>query len=146
MTKSMIAAFAVSTNVSTAKSMLTSDTVHYQAGGGGEGLCITANMNITAGTGTTALVVVCKQNVGAGAGSNIGPASQTVPLAAGATGQFTFMFQDTAPQQDALPATPSGAQGIAQNQYVITVAQTGGTGAGSMAYGTLTVEPVAAGW
>ena len=144
MTKSMISAFAVPTNVSTAKGMLTSDVIHYSAPSG-EGLCITATMNITAGTGTTALVVVCKQNAGAGAGSNIGPASQTVPLAAGATGQFTFSFQDSNPQPDLLPSAPGGAAAIGQNQYVITVAQTGGTGAGSMAYGTLTVEPVSVG-
>lgn len=147
MTKSMVSAFNVATNVSTAKGMLTSDLVHYGIPAtNGEGLCIVANMNITAGAGTTALVVTCKQNAGANAGGNIGPASVTVPLAATVTGQLTFVFQDANPNPDSLPGTPSGAQGAPQNQYVITVTQTGGTGAGNMAYGTITVEPVAAGW
>lgn len=147
MPKAMQAAFNVATNVSTSKGMLTSDLVHYGVPGTvGEGLCITVTMNITTGTGTTALVVSCKQNAGANSGGTIGPASLTVPIAASTTGEFTFSFLDTAPNPDSLTSPASGAQGTPQNQYVFTVTQTGGTAAGNMTYGTITVEPVVAGW
>jgi hypothetical protein len=146
MPKSMIAAFAVATNVSTAKGMLTSDLVHYGVPGTvGEGLGISGVMNITPGTGTTAIVVSCKQNAGANAGGNIGT-SVTHNLAAGVPGNISFSFLDTAPNADSLPSSPGGAQNPPQNQYVVSVAQTGGTGAGTMNYGTLAVEPVTGGW
>lgn len=76
---------------------------------------ITGDMNITAGAGTTAVVIRCRQNGVAGA--QVGQ-TKTVTLAAAATGDIPFNFIDPAP--------------AVSQTYVITVQQTGGTGAGTV--------------
>lgn len=75
---------------------------------------ISGVMNYTAGTGTTAVVLRCRR--GALAGAQVGT-SQTVTLAAGASDNIPYEFQDA---------------GAAPNVgYVITIQQTGGTAAGT---------------
>lgn len=69
----------------------------------------------TAGTGTTAVVVRVRQGTTVG-GALVGNAV-THTLAAGASASIPFGVEDA--------ASPVG------NQYVVTVQQTGGTGAGS---------------
>ena len=77
---------------------------------------ITGSANITAGAGTTAVVIRCRQN--GLAGTQVG-LSKTVTLAAGSTAEIPLNFLDPAPV-------------AAGQSYVITVQQTGGTGAGTV--------------
>lgn len=84
---------------------------------------IDGTMNITAGAGTTAVVIKCRRGNGI-TGTQIGT-SQTVTLAAGASDNIPFRFQD-----GASPVPPGGNS--SGNGYSITVTQTGGTGAGTV--------------
>jgi hypothetical protein len=81
---------------------------------------IIVNLNITEGTTGTAYVVRVRQGTTT-AGTLVGLA-QTVALAAAASGQFSFVFRDTS-------GVPFGAAGTA---YVVTVAETGATVAGTV--------------
>lgn len=80
---------------------------------------ISGTLYLTAGTGTTAVVIRCRQ--GSLSGPQVGP-SETHTLAAGASAAISFGFTDLTTFLEAAPA--GGA-------YVITVQQTGGTGAGT---------------
>lgn len=80
-------------------------------------------MNITPGAGTTAVVVQCHRGNGT-TGTKIGT-SQTHTLAAGASANIPFRFQD-----GASPVPPGGNS--SGSGYSITVTQTGGTGAGTV--------------
>jgi hypothetical protein len=70
---------------------------------------IEVDLNITAGTGTTGISVKCRRGNGV-AGTQVGT-TRNFPLAAGATDDRTFKFQD--------PNAPT------QCGYSITVTQTG---------------------
>jgi len=93
-------------------------TPAIQTGAGETPVGIAGTVNLTAGTGTTAVVIRVRQtNL---AGTQVGP-SQTHTLAAGASASISFGVTDTSPF---LQAAGGGV-------YVITVQQTGGTGAGT---------------
>jgi hypothetical protein len=122
----------ISTGVSTETTVISTDVITANApqlpgsGSGGASpqtvrpVKIEANLVVTAGTGTTALVIRCRQGVGTG-GAQVG-ATQTVTLAAGASGQFAFVFRDSS-------GVPYAAGGTA---YTITITQTGGSAAGTV--------------
>lgn len=79
---------------------------------------ISGTIYLTAGTGTTAVVIRCRQ--GGLTGPQVGP-SYTHTLAAAASAAISFGFTD-------LTAFLEQVNG---GSYVITVQQTGGTGAGT---------------
>lgn len=79
---------------------------------------ISGTMNVTAGAGTTAVVIRCRRNTVTG--TQVGT-SQTVTLAAGTLADLSFDFVD-------FSANPANQI----SSYVITLQQTGGTGAGTI--------------
>jgi len=79
---------------------------------------ISGSINLTAGTGTTAVVIRCRQ--GGLTGPLVGVAL-THTLAAAALASISFGFTDTT----------TFLEQAGGGQYVITVQQTGGTGAGT---------------
>lgn len=82
---------------------------------------ISGVVNYTAGAGTTAVVLRCRRN--SVTGPQVGT-SQTVTLAAAASANIAFDFIDV------LTPVIAAATGDISN-YVITIQQTGGTGAGT---------------
>jgi hypothetical protein len=92
---------------------------------------IRAVFNLLAGTATTAIVARIRQ--GNGTGGNVVGAAATVTLAAGNNGGGSLAVEDT-PAWLAAPANGG--------QYSLTLAQTGGTGNGSINVGDLQVEAV----
>lgn len=87
-------------------------------------LVVDAYINFTAGAGTTAVVIRVRRGTTVG-GALVGQAL-TVPLAAGNSASIQQIVDDPTVQ-----TTPPLVPG---QQYVITVQQTGGTGAGSAVY------------
>lgn len=73
--------------------------------------------NVLAGTGTTAVVIKCRRGSNTITGTQVGT-SQSVTLAAGATDNVAFRFQD--------PGAPP------LSGYSLTITQTGGTAAGTV--------------
>lgn len=144
MPKTLTTAAAVATATSAETVVTASDTVNYfGSAGGNEGLEVSGYVNITAGTGTTAVVIRIRR--GNGLGGVVVGISNTHTLAAGATASIPILAQDAVPITT--PAvTPTGADSAPANQYTLTVAQTGGTGAGTVNYATLSIEPVGTGW
>lgn len=129
--QSAVAASAVPTNVSTETAILSSVPTNYNnpAGQGNE---VGGTINITAGTGTTAINVKVRQGTGL-AGAIVGPAAGTNhTLAAGSSANISFDVLDPT-------VTPQPAQ-----TYTVTVTQTGGTGAGTVNYVCLYVQPATA--
>lgn len=129
--QSAVAVSAVPTNVSTETAIATSAATNYNnpAGQGNE---IGGTVNITAGTGTTAINIKVRSGAGTG-GAIIGPAAgMNHTLAAGNSASITFDVLDPT-------VTPQPAQ-----QYTVTVTQTGGTGAGTVNYACLYVQPATA--
>lgn len=144
MPKTLTTAVAVATAISAETVVTASDTVSYFASAGGnEGLEVSGYVNITAGTGTTAVVVRIRR--GNGLGGVVVGISNTHTLAAGATASIPIHAQDAVPITTPV-VTPTGADSAPENQYTLTVAQTGGTGAGTVNYATLSIEPVGTGW
>lgn len=92
---------------------------------------IRATFNLLAGTATTAVVARIRQ--GATTGGAIVGAAATVTLAAAANGGGALSVEDT-PNWLAAPANGG--------QYCLTLAQTSGTGNGSINVGDLQVEAV----
>lgn len=122
--KAPVEATAVATAVSTEGLILSianigGSNVPGPIGIGGQGgvskNLVTGSMNVTAGAGTTAVVIRCRQNTVVGAQVGL---SKTVTLAAAATAEIPFNFVDL-------------AAAVSQT-YVISVQQTGGTGAGTV--------------
>lgn len=79
---------------------------------------ISGSLFVTAGTGTTAVVIRCRQ--GGVTGTQVGP-SFTHTLAAGNSAGISFGFTDLS----------TFLEQVNGGSYVITVQQTGGTGAGT---------------
>lgn len=92
---------------------------------------IRATFNLLAGTATTAVVARIRQ--GNGTGGAIVGAAITITLAAGANGGGAISVEDTV----AWLAAPANG-----GQYCLTLAQTSGTGNGSINAGDLQVEAV----
>jgi hypothetical protein len=138
-TKKVVTGVATATAAET--TIATSDTVSWNASGVAEGLIVRGVLNMTAGAGTTAVVVKVRRGTGTG-GATVGPAAGTShTLAAAASANLAFEVLDTAPLPNIV--SPSGAQDVPQNLYTVTVAQTGGTGAGTVNYGTIGIETAA---
>jgi hypothetical protein len=92
---------------------------------------IRATCNMLAGAGTTAVVARIRQ--GNGVGGNVVGAPATITLAAAANGGLALSVEDSI---NWLAAPANGGQ------YSFTIAQTGGTGNGSVNAGDLQVEAV----
>lgn len=136
-----VAVTAVPTAASAETAIATSDVVSWIPGGSAEGLIVRGVLNITAGASTTAVVVRVRKGVGL-AGANVGPAAGTPhTLAAGASANIPFEILDIAPTPNI--TFPSGAQSAAQAVYTVSVAQTAGTVAGTVNYGTIGIETAA---
>lgn len=132
---------AIPTNVSTEGAIGGSNTIDYNAAFAGQGLIVRGTLNVTAGTGTTAVVIrVRKGNQLTGA---VVGAALTHTLAAGASAQLYYEVLDNAPATAAVD--PQGAQGVGTNQYLLSIQQTGGTGAGTVNYATIGMESAARG-
>jgi len=84
-------------------------------------------LNFTAGAGTTAVIIRVRRGILVG-GALVGQ-PQTHTLAAAAQASIAFSADD--PASGATPPT------IGQ-QYVVTIQQTGGSGAGNLVYGVAT--------
>lgn len=126
--QSVTAVSAVATTTNTEKVIATSPPTDYN-NPAGQGNAITGTLNITAGTGTTAVVIKCRQGTTTG-GAIVGPAAGVShTLAAGASANLSYDFLDPT-------VTPQANQ-----QYSVTVTQTGGTGAGTVNYGVIGVSP-----
>lgn len=125
--RSLVTASAVPTNVSTETIVATSTPMNAN-NPGGQGNSISGVVNITAGTGTTAVVVRVRAGTTT-AGTNLGPAAGVShTLAAGASANIGYEFNDPSNQ-------------LSNQQYVVSVTQTGGTGAGTVNYVTIGVLP-----
>jgi hypothetical protein len=129
---------ALATNVSTEGVIAGSNTIDYNAAAG-QGLIVRGVLNVTAGTGTTAVVIrVRKGNQITGALVGL---AQTVTLAAGSSATIPYEVLDNAPITAGVD--PQGAQSVGQNMYSVTIQQTGGTGAGTVNYGTIGMQSAA---
>jgi hypothetical protein len=84
--------------------------------GGGQGLVIRGNLNVTTGASTTAIVIKVRQGSGTG-GTQIGN-TQTVTAAAAASYDLAFEVIDSSP--------------VPSSQYTVTVTQTAATGNGAV--------------
>lgn len=136
-----VAVSGVATAASAETAIATSDVVSWGAGTVAEGLIVRGVLNITTGASTTAVVVKVRKGSGVG-GATIGPAAGTPhTLAAGASANIPFEVLDPAPTPVTVPA--GGAQTIPQAFYTVTVAQTAGTVAGTVNYGTIGIETAA---
>lgn len=136
-----VAVSAVPTATAAETAIATSDTVSWTTPNNLEGLIVRGVLNITAGAGTTAVVVKVRKGAGL-AGATVGPAAGvTHTLAAGASADIAYEMLDPNPTPNVVP--PSGAQSIPQALYTVSVAQTGGTGAGTVNYGTIGMETAA---
>lgn len=142
-TESKVAVQAVAITLATETAVATSDTVQYSAPQG-EGLVIRGVMNVTAGTGTTAVTVRCRKGANTTSGALVGVANPDT-LAAGNSESISFEFLDTAPVVTP-SGTASGADVAGTNVYTITLQQTGGTGNGTVNYGSVGVVPASGGW
>lgn len=132
-----IAFSGVPTNVSTEGGVQSSNTLDYEAPVG-QGMKVRGTINVTAGTGTTAVVLRVRK--GGLTGALVGPA-MTHTLAAGASANIPYDVLDNAPTQS--PIDPQGAQSVGSNLYLLTIQQTGGTAAGTVNYGTISLQSAA---
>jgi hypothetical protein len=127
--KSAVAVIAVGTPVSTEGIIATTPAASFN-NPAGQGNLISGVLNLTAGTGTTA--VVLRVRSGPLVTSPLVGVAETDTLAAGASANIAFEFVDPA------------ALNVVNQQYVVTLQQTGGTGAGTVNYGTIGVQPITA--
>jgi hypothetical protein len=127
---SQVAVSNVPTNTSAETLIATSSPVSVN-NPGGQGNDVYGVVNVTAGASTTAIVVRVRSSAGGVglAGTNLGPAAGfTHTLAAGASASIPFEVNDPSNQ----------AVGV---QYTVSVAQTGGTVAGTVNYACIGVNP-----
>jgi hypothetical protein len=127
--KSAIAVTGVATSVSTEGIIATSPAISYN-NPGGQGNLVSGVLNITTGLGTTALIIRVRS--GTLVTSPIVGVLETDTVGASVGINLPYEFIDAA-----------GVNATNQ-QYTVTLQQTGGTGAGNVAYGTLGVQPITA--
>lgn len=97
----------------------------YNSTSAGVGNFVSGVLNVTPGAATTAVVIRVRQGSGV-AGALVGVAFTHI-LAVGISASIPFSVLDNA-------SNPSGL-------YSVTIAQTAGTGAGTVNYATITAEP-----
>ena len=127
--RSVVSVTGVASNVSTEGVVATLPPVPLPNDPSGllvQATVIDGFLNFTAGAGTTAVVVRVRR--GSLAGAQVGP-NLTHTLAAAAIGSVAVAVNDTP-----LQATPPNEGQV----YVVTIQQTGGTGAGSTNYAVFT--------
>lgn len=123
-TQSAKTASAVPTANSAETTIVTSDSVTYAAIGS-EGVMVSGTLSVLTGATVTAVVVTVRKGVGV-AGAIVG-AARTHTIGAAANAQIPFS------ELDASPVSPT--------QYTVTIAQTGGTSAGTVS-ALITTDPV----